>query len=209
MVRRMMVFASAVLASASFAGGPFHDEASGPRALPGDLVPPFGMVDASGHLPPPPALPPGVTLPGAWGPPESTAPGPTGAEALRMVRAAVRVCGAAGYRVGAAVVDSSGEARAMLSADGADGSHGFVGMRKAEAALVFATPSSAVGALVVRDPAALARLTPAMFVTGGALPIRRGGRVIGAIGVSGAAGKVIGRQDEICAAAGLAAMRGT
>ena len=52
----------------------------------------------------------------------------------------------------------------------------------------------------------MAKVTPAMFVEGGALPIRRGGKVIGAIGVSGAAGKIIGRQDEICAAAGLRAL---
>ena len=49
----------------------------------------------------------------------------------------------------------------------------------------------------------LARVTPNMFVEGGALPIRIGDQVIGAIGVSGAGGTVIGRQDELCAAAGL------
>jgi uncharacterized protein GlcG (DUF336 family) len=40
-------------------------------------------------------------------------------------------------------------------------------------------------------------------VEGGALPIMVGGEVIGAIGVSGAAGSPIGHQDEVCAQAGL------
>jgi uncharacterized protein GlcG (DUF336 family) len=46
-----------------------------------------------------------------------------------------------------------------------------------------------------------------MFVEGGALPILEKGQVIGAIGVSGAAGAPIGHQDEVCAAAGLEKMQ--
>jgi uncharacterized protein GlcG (DUF336 family) len=63
--------------------------------------------------------------------------------------------------------------------------------------------SSHANALVPKDPALLARVTPAMFVEGGALPITLDGETIGAIGVSGAGGAPIGHQDEVCAAAGL------
>jgi len=189
------------LAGAAIAGGPFHDTPAGPRALPGDNLPPFGMLDDGGRLPPPPPLPLGLGAP-----PASVIPGPTMAQATRMARAAVLACARGGFHVGAAVVDSEGHMRSLLEGDGADGSHGFVAMRKAEAALAFARPSSQVGALVAATPALIAKVTPAMFVEGGALPIRRGGKVIGAIGVSGAAGSPIGRQDEICAAAGLRAL---
>jgi len=95
----------------------------------------------------------------------------------------------------------------MLSADGADGSHVFVAMRKALAALAFKMPSSTLSAHIAGDQALLARVTPAMFIAGGALPIIAGDELIGAIGASGAGGAVLGRQDEICALAGLNRIR--
>jgi uncharacterized protein GlcG (DUF336 family) len=51
----------------------------------------------------------------------------------------------------------------------------------------------------------MARVTPAMFVTGGAVPIFQKGKLIGAVGASGAAGEgpFLGYQDEQCARAGL------
>jgi uncharacterized protein GlcG (DUF336 family) len=183
--------------------GPFRDEPSGPRALPGDLLPPFGMKQADGQVPGPPPLPPGASLPQPHGPPESTAPGPSMVQAAHMATAAIRACAVRGYRVGASVVDSAGQARAMLSADGADGSHVFVAMRKAEVAVTFGRSSAQVAEAVARDPAMLSRVTQAMFVEGGAVPILRGGRVVGALGVSGAAGMPIGRQDELCALSGV------
>jgi hypothetical protein len=32
---------------------------AGPQSLPGDTLPPFGMLDTNGRPPPPPTLPPG------------------------------------------------------------------------------------------------------------------------------------------------------
>lgn len=201
---RLRLLATAfALAGTMAIAGPFHDQASGPRALPGDNLPPFGMKDVDGHLPPPPPLPPGVTLPGPGAPPESTAPGPTPRAALAMAQAAIHACAVRGNRVGVAVINAAGEARILLNAEGTDGSHGFVAMRKALVALAFARPSSEVAEIAGKDPAILARITPAMFVEGGGLPIRHGGRVIGAIGVSGAAGLPIGHADEVCARAAL------
>lgn len=94
----------------------------------------------------------------------------------------------------------------MLTADGSDGSHVFVAMRKALVAREFGVPNMQAAAMIEADPALLARVTPAMFVVGGAVPILRDGEVIGALGVSGAKGTVIGQQDEACAVAGLAAI---
>ena len=186
--------------------GPFHDRIAGPLALPGDRLPPFAMLGEDGKIAlEPPPLPPGVALPQPGGPPESTAPGPGLDQSLRMARAAVQACGKAGFRVGVAVVDSLGEARAMITADGADGSHVYVGQRKAIVALAFDQPSSQANLLLRHDSSQMGKVTPAMFVEGGAVPIRRGGKLIGAIGDSGAAGIPIGHQDEVCAIAGLRA----
>ena len=181
----------------------FHDRPASPRSLPADNLPPFGMLDDTGELVPTPPIPAGGLHRGPGSTAESTARGPTLEIAIEAARAAVDSCAAAGYRIGAAVIDSAGEARALLTADGSDGSHVFVAMRKALAALVFKMPSSTANQLVPKNKALLARVTPNMFVEGGAVPILVAGEVIGAIGASGAGGAVIGRQDELCAAAGL------
>jgi len=181
----------------------FHDLPDSPRSLPADRLPPFGMLDASGRLVPTPPIPAGGLHRGPGSPPESTARGPTLDLAMQAAMAALQSCSAAGYRVGVTVVDSVGEARAMLTADGSDGSHVFVAMRKALTAVTFAMPSSKANELVPKDKALLAQVTPNMFVEGGALPIVVGQTMIGAIGVSGAGGTPIGHQDEVCAAAGL------
>ncbi len=185
------------------ATGPFGDKPAGPQSLPGDNLPPFNMLDEQGRLRPMPRLE--GPIHGAGGSPESSAPGPSLAVANRMALAAVRACSRQGYRVGVAVVDSAGEARAMLTADGADGSHVFVAMRKAITALTLGMPSSDAARRIATGQVTLAKVTPAMFVMGGALPIFRRGRLIGAIGSSGAAGSPPGAKDEECAAAGLKA----
>jgi len=186
------------------AEGPFHDQPASPRSLPADNLPPFRMLDDHGNLVPLPPMPPGAGMHrGAGAPPESTAAGPSLLLAIDAAHAAIVACNAAGYRIGVAVIDSAGEARAMLTADGSDGSHVFVAMRKALTALEFRMPSSEASEVVPKDKALLARVKPNMFVMGGALPIMQGDTVIGAIGVSGAGGVPFGHQDEVCAAAGL------
>jgi len=190
-------------ARAPAADGPFQDKPASPRSLPADNLPPFGMLDDSGSLVPTPPLPAETLHRGPGSPPESTARGPSLFLAIEAARAAIKTCQAAGFRVGATVIDSAGEARAMLTADGADGSHVFVAMRKALTALAFNMPSSKAGETVPKDKALFAHVTPNMFVEGGALPIVVGHATVGAIGVSGAGGTPIGHQDEVCAAAGL------
>jgi uncharacterized protein GlcG (DUF336 family) len=199
-----LVIASLSGTAQGAAESPFHDKPDSPRSLPADNLPPFDMLDANGRLPPPPPLPPAALQRGPGSAPETTARGPTLKLAIEAAQAAVSSCAAAGFRVGAAVVDAAGEARALLSADGADGSHVFVAVRKALVAIEFRMPSSQAKAAVARDHALLARVKPNMFVEGGAVPLMAGGNLIGAIAVSGAGGAVIGRQDEACASAGLA-----
>jgi uncharacterized protein GlcG (DUF336 family) len=186
------------------ADGPFHDAPASPRSLPADNLPPFRMLDDSGNLVPIPPMPPGAGMHrGAGSPPESTAPGPSLNAAIDAARTAVDTCGAAGYGVGVAVVDSVGEARALLTADGSDGSHIFVATRKALTALAFEMPSSSAVDALAKAPSLLSKVKPNMFVMAGAVPIVVNHATVGAIGVSGAGGSPFGHQDEVCAAAGV------
>lgn len=183
--------------------GPFGDKPDSPRSLPADNLPPFRMLDARGNLVPLPALPPEGLHHGPGAAPESTARGPSLALALDAAQTAIEACRTRGYRIGVSVIDSVGEARAMITADGADGSHVFVAMRKALTALAFEMPSAKAADRITSDDALLARVKPNMFVMGGALPIIVKHETIGAIGVSGAAGVPFGHQDELCASEGL------
>lgn len=203
----LITLASMGVAALANGDSPFHDKPDSPRSLPGDRLPPFGMLDRAGHLVPTPEIPAGLLHRGPGAAPESTARGPSLGLAVDAARAAVNACLKSGYRTGVTVIDSVGDARAMLTADGSDGSHVFVAMRKALAALAFKTASSAAHDAVTSDGSLLAKVSPAMFVEGGALPIVVGGETIGAIGVSGAAGTPIGHQDEVCAQAGLDKIR--
>jgi uncharacterized protein GlcG (DUF336 family) len=172
------------------------DKRVSPKSLPGDNLPPFGMLDNKGKLIPMPPPPPGGWHRGPSTEKESKVPSPTFAIAIIGARAAVEDCMSRGYLGAATVVDSSGEARAMLSADGADGSHVFVAQRKALTAVTFKMSSADAHEKVGKDKALAARITPNMFVMQGAFLIVSKGEMIGAIGYSGG-------DDEACAMAGL------
>jgi len=167
------------------------------QALPGDRLPPFGMLDQNGRLKPQPAGPPPGAGRGGNDParPHSTVPAPSLDVAIEGARAAIADCKARGRRGAVAVVDSAGEVRAVLTADGEDGSHGFVAQRKTLAALEFQVSSAEAKDMVAKNPDLVARVTPAMFVQFGAIPITSRGEIIGAIGYSGG-------DDVNCATAG-------
>jgi uncharacterized protein GlcG (DUF336 family) len=175
------------------------DKPASPASLPGDTLPPFGMLDNNGKL-----VPPSQRLSGSAGHgvtrPAVSIRGPALSLAIEAAQTAVNTCAASGYYIGASVIDTSGRPKAMVEADGSEGGHVYVAVRKALVALAFKMPSSQASKTVPADQTLLARVTPDMFVMEGAVPLVAGNEVIGAIGASGAAG---GDQDEICAIAGL------
>jgi uncharacterized protein GlcG (DUF336 family) len=175
------------------------DKPASPASLPGDTLPPFGMLDSSGKFTPPPTRPIGGTARATRRPPVSIR-GPALDLAIEAARAAVDTCAAGGFYIGATVIDTSGQPRAAVEAEGSDGGHVYVAVRKALVALTFKMPSSQAAMAVQTDKALLPRVTPNMFVMEGAVPLMAGNEIIGAIGASGAAG---GDQDEVCAIAGL------
>jgi uncharacterized protein GlcG (DUF336 family) len=180
-----------------------------PRSLPTDTLPPFGMLDDSGRL---------IPVPDPKGLAAFAAPMPAGAPAIakaptpkplslelatEAVRATLETCSKLGFPIAAAVVDAQGKPVVMMADPATDGSV-YVAARKASAAIEYRVPSSKVGATIQGNPDMLARMTPVMFIAGGAVPVWRGNDLIGAIAASGAKGQgPIGTQDEACAKAGL------
>ena len=145
------------------------DKPASPASLPGDTLPPFGMLDSSGKFTPPPQRATGAAPP-APRPPVSIR-GPALDLAIEAARAAVDTCAAGGFYIGASVIDTSGQPRATVEAEGSDGGHVYVAVRKALVALAFKMPSSKASMSVQTDKALLARVTPNMFVMEGAVPI--------------------------------------
>ncbi len=121
--------------------------------------------------------------------------------ANEAVGAAVAACATKGYAVSAVLVDIDGVRQAMLRGDNA-GIHTTVAARdKAYTAVSLKTDLSALAERfkTTPPPSVLAK-TPHLVMSPGAIAIKIGGEVVGALGVSGAPG---GEKDEACAHVGL------
>ena len=125
--------------------------------------------------------------------------------AQQLATDTVAACTAMGHNVTAAVVDRSGQLRALQRADGA-GAH-TLGAAQAKA---FTSASARNNTLAMMEAAqknpAAANLVhiPGFLLLGGGVPVRLGNEVIGAVGVGGAPG---GHLDEKCAVAGIASVQ--
>ena len=120
--------------------------------------------------------------------------------ALTMAETAVATCKTNGYNVSANVLGRNGEIIVAMRGDNT-GPHTLENsMKKAYTARTFARSSGEFANGVKGNPNAgalfLTNITPAQ----GALPIKAGDEVIGAVGVSGAPG---GEKDEACAKVGI------
>ena len=138
--------------------------------------------------------------------PQPPARGLDSALALEAVQAAVAACLGEGVKGSAAVVDSAGVLRVLVSADGSSKNSAELSPKKAIVAVQLKKPTSEVQAEMEKDPALKAKLEAdkSIFPRAGALPILAGNDVIGAIGFGGANGaQGGGAHDEACAKAGL------
>ncbi|HWA20897.1 MAG TPA: heme-binding protein [Caulobacterales bacterium] len=130
-------------------------------------------------------------------------PGIPSAVAIEAAQAAIAACGAQGHKVTALVVDSQATPIAMVSADGAAAITQRIAAGKAATTIKMKMSSGEAAAKAKTDPAFLASLMadPSMgSPRQGALPIKIGNDVLGAIAVSGAPG---GDIDETCAVVAL------
>ena len=126
--------------------------------------------------------------------------------ALEAAKVAVDTCKGLDQKVGVSVLDSAGEVRLVLAADGAANRGVQNSALKAKAALAFEIPSGQVAERAKTDAAVASRLAanPTWLARAGAIPVRAGDTLIGAIGVGGARGS---DKDEACAVAGLDKVR--
>jgi len=122
--------------------------------------------------------------------------------ALTMAQTAYETCKGQGYHVSVHIIDRAGLVKAALRGDGASPHTYENSQRKAYTARTFRMPSGEFAERNMKPgepPGAATNLT-GIIAARGALPIKVGDDVIGAIGVSGAPG---GEKDEACAKAGI------
>lgn len=134
-------------------------------------------------------------------PPLPTKPYLTLAAARRVAAAAEADAGKRGIGVVVAVVDEGGTLIVLERLDAAQVASVDVAIAKARTAAIFRRPSRVFEEQVKGGRVAALALPGASALIGG-LPLEYGGRVIGAIGVSGDSPQI----DEDVAAAGAAAL---
>ena len=127
--------------------------------------------------------------------------------AERAAKAALAKAKALGTVMTASVVDEAGRTVLVMRGDGA----GFFSTRtshaKAVAAANFRRPTIELGEMAQKGSAfwaAVPSVLPEILPSIGAVPIKKDGKCIGAIGCGGGTGE----QDHECAAAGAAAIGG-
>ena len=125
--------------------------------------------------------------------------------ALKAARAALERCRSSGYQVAVAVTDRMGVVQVLLR-DRFAGPHTVdLATSKAYTAASFRMNTSELQeATQAGRPQSGIRNRPGVAAVAGGMTIEAGGTLIGAIGVSGAPG---GKEDDVCAAAGIAAIR--
>jgi uncharacterized protein GlcG (DUF336 family) len=135
------------------------------------------------------------------------------AVAIEWAQTALATCKSFGYPVTALYMNSHGEIKVVLRADGARGSTAETGRRKAYTVIVTGMSSADYGTSVGYPPGKpTPRLRgkpiglppgatdPNLIVVEGGLPVKNAaGKIIGAVSVSGA----LERKDHVCAQAGL------
>jgi len=140
---------------------------------------------------------------GAPPPAPPRARGPALDVAVEAAKIAQATCQANGYKTTVTVVDSAGVPVVVLSGDGAAERTQAVGLSKTATTIKYKVPSGEIADRVKTDASLDAEIKADPKIgtaRRGALPIKVGNEIIGAISVSGAPG---GDKDEVCAQAAL------
>jgi len=120
--------------------------------------------------------------------------------AMAIAQTALETCTKQGYNVSVHVVGRNGEVLVAVRGDGAPPHTMENSQRKAYTARTFRIPSGEFAQRVKDNPTLGAVHLTGIVAAQGALPIKVGDEVIGAVGVSGAPGC---EKDEVCAKAGI------
>ena len=125
--------------------------------------------------------------------------------ALKAAQAALAKCRAGGYQATIAVVDRMGVVQVLLRDRFAGPHTPDMAIAKAYTAASFRTNTTELAeATQPGRPQSGIRNRPGVAAVGGGMIIEAGGSLLGGIGVSGAPG---GKEDDLCAAAGIEAIR--
>ena len=120
--------------------------------------------------------------------------------ALAIATTAIATCNSQGYRVSATVVGRNGEVLVQLRGDNT-GPHTMENsFKKAFTSRTFRIASGEMEDRLKQNPQMGAQYLTGFTTARGALPVKVGEDVIGAVGVSGAPG---GEKDEACVKTGL------
>jgi uncharacterized protein GlcG (DUF336 family) len=122
------------------------------------------------------------------------------AMALSIAQTALETCTKQGYHVSVHVLGRDGEVLVAVRGDDAPPHTMENSQKKAYTARTFRIPSGEFAQRVKDNPTSGALHLTGIVAAQGALPIKVGDEVIGAVGVSGAPG---GEKDEACAKAGI------
>ena len=122
------------------------------------------------------------------------------AMAMTIAQTALETCTKQGYHVSVHVLGRNGETLVAVRGDGAPPHTMENSQRKAYTARTFRITSGEFAQRVKDNPSISAVHLTGIIAAQGALPIKVGDEVIGAVGVSGAPG---GEKDEACAKSGL------
>src|SRR5271168_4161532 len=122
------------------------------------------------------------------------------AMAMTIAQTALETCTKQGYHVSVHVLGRNGELLVAVRGDGAPPHTMENSQRKAYTARTFRIPSGEFAQRVKDNPTISAVHLTGVLAAQGALPIKVGDEVIGAVGVSGAPG---GEKDEACSKAGI------
>jgi glc operon protein GlcG len=131
------------------------------------------------------------------------------AAAQQIVAAAVAAARAANVNVAAAIVDANGDLVYFQRLDGAVGRPVVSSQAKARAAILFGVPTKVAEDAAAAGTPLSATLTPSgigtfeIAVRQGGIPLIKGGKIIGAIGVGGGTPA----QDETFAKAGAETLK--
>jgi uncharacterized protein GlcG (DUF336 family) len=122
------------------------------------------------------------------------------AMALTIAETALNTCTANGYHVSVTVLGRDAEVIVQIKGDGASPHTVENSFRKAYTSRTFRLPSGEIATRYKADPSLFMVHLNNVIPAQGALPIKVGDDVVGAVGVSGSPG---GEKDEVCSKAGI------
>jgi uncharacterized protein GlcG (DUF336 family) len=122
-------------------------------------------------------------------------------QAKKIAAAVVAECQSNKWNVAVAIVDTAGGLVYFERIEDTQTASLDIAIMKAKAAATYRRPTRVFADVIAKSGPAIMTL-PGVVASPGGVPIFVGGKVTGAIGVSG----VTGDQDEQCAKAGLSAM---